>query len=97
MDFRKAFDTMPHKILLQKLHHYGIRGSVYSCIKSYLTKCKQFASINNNNSLHKPINIGVPQGCILEPLFYIVHVIDMYTALSCKPRVFADDTMSLLI
>ena len=92
MGFRKVFDTVSHKILLQKLYHYGIRGPAYSFIESYLANRKQFVSINNNNSLHKPINIGVPQGSILRPLFYIVYVNDNYTALSCKPRLFADDT-----
>ena len=96
MDFRKAFDTMPHKILLQKLYHYGIRGPAYSLIESYLTNRKQFVSIHNNNSSRKPINIGVPQRSILGPLFYIVYVNDIYTALSCKPRLFADDTCLFL-
>ena len=96
MDFGKAFDTVPHKILSQKLYHYGIRGPAYSLIESYLTNRKQFVSINNTNSLHKPINIGVPQGFILEALLHIVYVNDIYTALSCKPRLFADDTSLLL-
>ena len=96
MDFRKAFDTVPHKILLQKLYHYGIRGPAYSLIESYLTNRKQFVSINNNNSIRKPINIGVPQGSTLGPLFYIVYVNDIYTALSCKPRLFADYTCLFL-
>ena len=95
MDFRKAFDTVPHKTLLQKLYHYGIRGLAYF-LESYLTNREQFVSINNNNSLHKPINIGVPQGSILGPLFYIVYVNDIYIASSCKPRLFADDTCLFL-
>ena len=45
MDFRKAFDTDPHKIFLQKLYHCGIRGSAYSLIESYLTNRKQLISI----------------------------------------------------
>ena len=62
VDFRKAFDTVPHKLLLQKLYHYGIWGRAYFLIESNLTNRKQFVSINNYNSLRKPINIGVPQG-----------------------------------
>ena len=42
------------------------------------------------------LHIGVPQGSILGPLFYIVYVNDIYTALSCKPRLFADDTCLFL-
>ena len=60
-----------------------------------MTNRKQFLSIINNNSVHKPINIGVPQGSILGPLF-IVYVNDIYAALSCKPRIRADDTCLFL-
>ena len=60
MDFRKAFHTVPHKILLQKLYYYGIQGPTYSLIESYVTHHKQFVSVNNNNSLHHSINVGVP-------------------------------------
>ena len=82
MDFQKAFDSVSHKILLllQKLYHYGILGPAYFLIESYLTNRKHFVSINNNNSLHKPVNIGVPQGSILKRLFYIAYVNDIYTA-----------------
>ena len=96
MDFRKAFDTVPHKILLQKLYHYEIRDPAYSLIESYLANRKQSVSINNNNSSQKPINIRVPQGSILGPFFHIVYVNDIYSALSCKPRLFADDTCLFL-
>ena len=71
MDFRKAFDTVSNKILLQKLYHYGIRGPAHNLIESYLSDRKQFVSINNYNSQHKPINIGVPQGSILGPSFIL--------------------------
>ena len=47
MDFRKAFDTVSQKILLQKLYHCGVRGSAHLLIESYLTERKQYVSINN--------------------------------------------------
>ena len=61
MDFRKALDTVCHKILLDKLYHYGIRGPAHSLIKNYLYRRQQFITINNTSS-YKAINIGVPQG-----------------------------------
>ena len=60
LDLRKAFDTVSHIILLQKLHHYGIRGPAHKLIESYLTSRKQFVSIDNVNSSAQSTNIGVP-------------------------------------
>ena len=62
MDFRKAFDTVCHKILLDKLYHYGIRGPAHSLIENYLYTRQQFVTINNASFSYKAINIGVPQG-----------------------------------
>ena len=60
MDLRKAFDTVSHQILLQKLLHYGIRGPAYCLVESYLSNRQQFVSINNSASFLKSISIGVP-------------------------------------
>ena len=54
-DFRKTFDTVSHKILLQKLYHYGVRGPAHLLIESYLTERKQYVSINNCASLTTPL------------------------------------------
>ena len=70
MDFRKAFDTVCHKILLDKLYHYGIRGPAHSLIENYLYRRQQFVTINNASSSYKAINIGVPQGSILGPFLF---------------------------
>ena len=72
MDLRKAFDTVSHQILLQKLLHYGIRGPAYCLIESYLSNRQQFVSINNSASSLKSISIGVPQGSILGPLLFLI-------------------------
>ena len=45
LDLQKAFDTVSHDILLKKLHHYGVRGSVYRLFESYLSGRKQFTKI----------------------------------------------------
>lgn len=96
MDLRKAFDTVSHKILLQKLYHYGIRGPAHSLIESYLSTRQQFVSLNNVNSATKPINIGVPQGSILGPLLFLIYINDLPNATSPIPRLFADDTCLVL-
>ena len=96
MDLRKAFDTVFHKILLQKLSHYGIRGLAYKLIENYLHSRQQFVSINNYNSSCKPIQIGVPRGSVLGPLLFLVYINDLPNATSSKPRLFADDTCFVL-
>ena len=96
MDFRKAFDTVSHKILLNKLYHYGIRGPAHKLMESYLSERKQYVIIKNSSSSTRSINIGVPQGSILGPLLYLIYVNDITNATSCNPRLFADDTCLVL-
>ena len=69
--WKKAFDTVSHSILMQKLYHYGIRGSAHALINSYLSSRNQFVIFNNFFSSLKLIDIGVSQGSILGPLLLI--------------------------
>ena len=62
LNFRKAYDTVNHSILLKKLYKYGIRGHILNWFKSYLTDRQQFVSVNNNYSSKKCITCGIPQG-----------------------------------
>ena len=96
MDFRKAFDTVRHKILLDKLYHYGIRSPAHSLIENYLYRRQQFVAIKNASSSYKAINIGVPQGLILGPLLFLIYINDLPNALHTNPRLFADDTCLFL-
>ena len=77
LDFSKAFDTVDQTILLKKLHKLGIRGLAYAWIKGYLTNRKQFVSSNNVTSSNKTITCGVPQGSILGPLLFLLHMNDI--------------------
>ena len=93
LDFRKAFDTVNHEILLKKLYHYGIRGNQHRLISNYLNQRSQIVKIENKTSILKEIDIGVPQGSILGPLFFIIYINDLKNALnSCFPVMYADDT-----
>ena len=96
MDFQKACDTVSHKILLKKLYHYGVRGPAYTLIESYLSERNQYASLNDCPSPITAIEIGVSQDSILGPLLYLIYANDICNALSCKPRLFADDTCLII-
>ena len=98
LDFEKAFDTVFHPILLDKLYHYGIRGIMYRWLKNYLLNRKQYTYVNGVNSDMLGIEYGVPQGSILGPLLFLVYINDMHNALENEfPRLFADDTNLFLI
>ena len=71
VDLKKAFDTIDHHILLQKLEHYGISGVANKRFSSYLKNRAQFVSIGNVSSAIKEILTAVPQGSVLGPLLFI--------------------------
>ena len=89
IDFNKAFDTICHKILLNKLAYYGIRGVAFKLLSSFCTYRKQFVNFNRLHSELKDIKYGVPQGSSLGPLLYVN---DLQNAVVFTPRLFADNT-----
>ena len=93
VDFKKAFDTMNHDLLLRKLERYGIRGVVQDLIADYLRNRFQRVKFNNILSDPLPITIGVPQGSILGPLLFLIYVNDLSNILSSFLSImYADDT-----
>ena len=95
---KKAFDTVDHTILLNKLKYYGIRGKTNDWFRSYLTGRRQFVSINGYNSKLLDLNIGVPQGSVLGPLLFLIYINDLHIAIrNSKVHHFADDTNLLHI
>ena len=93
LDFKKAFDTISHAILFKKLDRYGIRGAPLELLRSYLCNRYHYVSINGNDSSELISNVGVPQGSVLGPLFFIIYTSDLCNLLiDTNPIMFADDT-----
>ena len=93
VDLAKAFDTVNHAILCNKLTYYGFRGKFNELIKSFLSNRKQYVSINGFNSENLNINCGVPQGSTLGPLLFLIYINDLHLSLKFSTSShFADDT-----
>ena len=93
LDLSKAFDTLDHNILLDKLHYYGVRNTSLDLFKNYLTNRKQYVEIDSVKSKMDEIQTGVPQGSILGPLLFIVYINDIKTSTELFNVItYADDT-----
>jgi hypothetical protein len=77
VDFRKAFDSISHPVLLRKLQELGVSGNIWSWIKNYLANRHQVTVINGCVSKSKPVKFGVPQGSVLGPILFSLFCNDM--------------------
>ncbi|CAK1602439.1 unnamed protein product [Parnassius mnemosyne] len=76
LDIAKAFDRVWHKVLLSKLPSYGLSEKLCNRITSFLVD-QSIKVVDDACSDHKPINAGVPQGCVLSPTLFLLHINDM--------------------
>ena len=96
LDLQKAFDTVSHKILLEKLRAMGVGEIAVQWFKSYLSGKQQLVNIADTNLDFRNVLCGVPQGSLLGPLLLLVYVNDMKAAVKCKLLLYADDPALLV-
>ena len=93
IDLKKAFDTVNHALLIDKLEFYGVRGPAKVWLKNYLHNRKQFVQIDDCKSTLLNVTCGVPQGSILGPKLFILYINDICNVSEIVQFIlFADDT-----
>ena len=92
LDLKKAFDTVNHSILIEKLEHYGIRGIAKDWFSNYLTGRYQYVTIDGVDSGKEKITCGVPQGSVLGPILFLIYINDLSKVTNFSSFLFADDT-----
>ena len=95
-DIRKAFDTVPHRPLLNKLCSIGIDSKIIQWICSYLTERRQHVVCDGASSSNIHVLSGVPQGSVLGPLLFLLYIDDVASqqlSVNCMINLFADDML----
>ena len=96
LDFAKAFDKFEHGILLNKLKKIGINLKVGVWIHNFLSNRQQWVAVSGTTSSEAQVRSGVPQGSVLGPLLFLIHISDINYEIADSTVCFADYTRILL-
>ena len=92
LDFKKAFDKVPHQRLLLKLKAHGIGNGMINWIEKWLIDRRQRVVVDGEVSNWKAVLSGVPQGSVLGPILFLIYINDLDDDITSKVLKFADDT-----
>ena len=93
VDLQKAFDTLDHGVIVERIKYFGFQTSVIKWFESYLSNRKFLVCIDNVSSEVGTLKYGVPQGSILGPLLFLLYINDLSQSLSDKSSyLYTDDT-----
>ena len=82
---------MPHQLLKSKLHGYGVNKNILNWVDSFLSNRQQCVVVNGTTSSKEAVRSGVPQGTVLGPILFLIHINDINENVSSEARLFADD------
>ena len=98
LDFANAFDKVDHFILLNKLKKIGINGKIGVWIHNFVSSRQQCVAVNGATSSEAQVRSVVPQGSVLGPLLFLIHITDInYEIADSAVSCFADDARILLL
>ena len=92
LDFKKAFDSVPHQRLLLKLKSYRIEGLLLDWITAFLVNRKQRVVVNDSHSSWSDVYSGIPKGSVLGPILFSLYINDLPKALQNQVLMFTNDT-----
>ena len=92
LDISKAFDSVRHAGLLQKLKYYGTSVQTFDLISSFLSNRPLRVVMDGKSSQEYPVNAGVPQGSVLDPTLFLPYINDLLDDVICNIAIYADDT-----
>ena len=96
IDIQKAFGTIDHDVLFQKLFTIGFSKHTVNWFQSCFSNRLFLVNLGNNFPQPASLSCGVPQDSILGPLLFLIYVNDMSQTVKCNLFLYADDTMSYL-